>query len=135
MSEKLTFANVHTYMENKMDVSLWRHIESDREAIRAEVREEVTEEILKDHFAMGEDIQVWNDMTKKWKDTTVWYNTAGCGADKPVVRRVPEPRPMTRDEKIKAIKGTGLFLQVELLKESTLDDLLTVKGIPTEVTE
>jgi len=99
-----------------------------------DIRKEVTEEILKDHFAMGEDIQVWNDMTKKWKDTTVWYNTAGCGADKPVVRRIPEPRPMTDEELVKSLIDAGvtyLGMFSRLTHEAMAKDL----GIPTEVTE
>lgn len=69
-------------------------------------------------------VMLWSRQDEPW----------GCGPTEfnRIPRPVPKMRPKTRKEKVQAIRGSGMFLDVDKLKESTLDDLLSVKGISLE---
>lgn len=124
--------------------TVWSRIEEDREAIREETRAEV----LKDHFSFGETVIVESYLRKvKCRFYPTFQHPSGTNdwfvAEDLLIRR-PEMRPMTREEKIKALRDThGKSSSVEALvlnweedlADATLDNLLKICEIPTEVPE
>jgi len=142
MSEKLTreefweagdFSTMGNEEWVRMD-AIWKRIEADRDTIRAEVRKEVTEEILKDHFKIGEKVEVeWPG--GKWELTEIIPKSlCNYTSRHPNVRRPPKPRPMTDDEIVKALIDAGVTY-LGMFSRLTHDAMARDLGIPTEVTE
>jgi hypothetical protein len=142
MKEKLTRERIRNYCypfttacESLAD-TIFSAIESDREAVREETREEMR----KDHFKIGERLQV---NASSWKDGTVsFHSDSGFFIIEPpetgfLYRRLPKMRSMTRDEKIRLCKENGHFPSLHLiwndLKDETIDDLFRACGLSTEV--
>lgn len=135
MDGKLTNKRYNELLSTKEYDRLWEKINEDR----SEVRKEVTDEILKDHFKVGEKVECeWKDGV--WEKATIhprvsdstWYE-AGCK-----IRRPPKTRPMTRKEKIHAIKGYLQTPTVEIwdrIDDGMLNSMLAHAQIKTEVTE
>lgn len=136
MSEKLTFEILRELMRLEAPRSLWDRIQSDREAIRAEVTASVTEELLKDHFKIGEKTEAfykggWVKGVIACTDSTHKANVN--------VRRPPKTRPMTREERIEALYNLNRPITsfgksyLEKLTNQTIDELCIVDCINTEV--
>jgi len=132
-------------------------VKADRDTIRAEVRKEVTEEILKDamipdwkthkgcsgarvvyeYGAFGD--VAWDSKYNDKGSTIILKNggyiKTGTWYDAPP----PKTRPMTRKERINFCKENGYYPNLHFLwndlKDDTIDDLLNVGEIPTEVHE
>lgn len=146
MNDRLTFETVIASVGREYPVTakaLWANIESDREAIRAEVREEM----LKDHFRIGENVILRDSIGRDIPGQVVIRESKEVNAfihaydNTCSVRRPPKMRQMTREEKEKKLRensiyghsGNGWILQD--MKDSTLDDMMRIHELKTEVAD
>lgn len=155
MSERLDKEAFHEFMiewmnskdKTKIRLEFWQAIEADREAVRAETREEV----LKDHFKLGEWLEMThpiNDSDRNIQVLPVFHREALHATLG--VRRPAKKRPMIRDELIDQLselkvsveidRPTGYYLSAsrDILSKwsrDTLADLSVAFGLPVETAE
>lgn len=122
-----------------LGAGLWKAIEADREAIRAETREE----LLRDHVQ----IPPFEDWPKSAKSIQLAFKlihgngqeSIAWAGDTPEIRRPLKKRARTREEKVNELKAhlarQHAWLPDALKEESTIDDLCRAFEIPTEVDE
>ena len=119
-----------------MRLQIWTRIEADREAVRAETREDV----LEDHFKIGEIAQYKSATQGEWNNVRIVGQTLNdlllvkLGSHH-LIRRPAKKRQMTRKEKVLALRDFGTLMNLDMLKDSTIDDLCACARIPTEVEE
>lgn len=124
---------------NRSNTSMeeWLHaIESDRQRVRAEA----IAEVKRDHFKVGEKVELLSDF---WTPVTIGFSEGPGHFHDDIsngsfhFRRTPKTRPMTREEKIEALLKRFTPQQVceGIGTDDGIDAYCELAKIDTEVTD